>query len=92
MTYKCIHCRRTFASPYGLKCHISAKHQYINAKGSKTFHLNLPPVEAGLWDDDFIMDELELTIESYKETHFTEIADEESEKKNKMDKEIGEEI
>jgi hypothetical protein len=106
MTYECIHCRRTFASPYGLKRHISAKHQYINAEGSETSHSNLPPVEAGLWDDDsnlptveaglwdddFIMDEPEPTIESHEETRFTEIVDEENEKRNETDKEIGEEI
>ena len=48
MTYECIHCRRTFASPYGLKRHISAKHQYINAEGSETSHSKLTLVEAGL--------------------------------------------
>jgi DNA-directed RNA polymerase subunit RPC12/RpoP len=29
-SYKCLHCERTFASPYGLKRHISDKHQYVN--------------------------------------------------------------
>ena len=38
------------------------------------------------------MDELELTIESHEETHFTEIADEESKKRNEIDKEISEKI
>jgi len=29
MTYKCEFCNRTFASPYALKRHISAKHEYV---------------------------------------------------------------
>ena len=30
MTYTCLHCYRTFATPYALKRHISEKHQYID--------------------------------------------------------------
>ena len=45
MTYTCLHCSRTFATPYALKRHISDKHKY-------TSHLNLLCEEPGLWDDD----------------------------------------
>jgi hypothetical protein len=55
MTYKCLHCSRTFATPYSLKRHISDKHQYINEQSNKdeeAFQSNVPYEEPGLWDDD----------------------------------------
>jgi len=30
MTYSCLYCSRTFATPFGLKRHISEKHQYCH--------------------------------------------------------------
>ena len=49
MTYDCIHCSRTFATPYALKRHISAKHQYIDE--GEPSHSNIPYDEPGIWDD-----------------------------------------
>ena len=46
MTYDCIHCSRTFATPYALKRHISAKHQYIDE--GKPSHSNIPYDEPSL--------------------------------------------
>jgi hypothetical protein len=51
MTYNCLYCSRTFATPYALKRHISDKHQYISEEGESS-HLNVPYEEPGLWDDD----------------------------------------
>ena len=52
MTYNCLHCSRTFATPYALKWHISDKHQYDVEEEGESSHSNLPYVEPGLWDDD----------------------------------------
>ena len=54
MAYQCLHCSRTFSTPFGLKRHISDKHQYID-KGEPS-QSNLPYEEPGLWDEDFIME------------------------------------
>jgi len=98
MTYNCLHCSRTFATPYGLKRHISDKHQYINEEEGETSHSELPYEEPGLWDDDFIMDNdeaepitLELTTESHEDSRFSEIL-EESNVDYESDKEIDKEI
>jgi hypothetical protein len=52
MTYTCLHCSRTFATPYALKRHISDKHKYIDEDEGETSRLNLPYEEPGIWDDD----------------------------------------
>ena len=52
MTYTCLHCSRTFATPYALKRHISDKHKYTDEDEGETFRLNLPYEEPGLWDND----------------------------------------
>jgi len=52
MTYTCLHCSRTFATPYALKRHISDKHKYTDEDEGETSRLNLPYEEPGLWDDD----------------------------------------
>ena len=53
MTYTCLHCSRTFATPYALKRHISDKHKYTGDEDEgETSRLNLPYEEPGLWDDD----------------------------------------
>src|SRR5271170_5364032 len=52
MSYKCNYCSRTFAKPYGLKRHISDKHEYDVEEEGETSHSNLPWKEPGLWDDD----------------------------------------
>lgn len=57
MTYKCLHCSRTFATPYALKRHISDKHQYIAEDEGETSHLNIPYDEPGLWDEDLPIDD-----------------------------------
>ena len=55
--YSCLHCSRTFATPYALKRHISNKHQYISEEEGESSRANIPYVEpAGLWDDDLPMD------------------------------------
>jgi len=58
MTYKCEFCNRTFASPYALKRHISAKHEYVIDENEDEIETqsNIPNEEPGLWDEDFIMD------------------------------------
>ena len=51
-SYKCLHCIRTFATPYGLKRHISERHQYYNNEDEgESFQTNIVE-EPGLWDDD----------------------------------------
>ena len=53
MTYTCLHCSQTFATPYALKRHISDKHKYTGDEDEgETSRLNLPYEEPGLWDDD----------------------------------------
>src|SRR5271168_2138317 len=52
MSYKCNYCSRTFAKPYGLKRHISDKHEYDVEEEGETSHSNLPWEEPGLWSDD----------------------------------------
>ena len=51
MTYTCLHCSRTFATPYALKRHISDTHKYTGDEDEgETSRLNLPYEEPGLWD------------------------------------------
>jgi hypothetical protein len=104
MTYNCSHCSRTFATPYALKRHISAKHQYTIEEeegGTSQSQLNLPYEEPGLWDDDVIMEEpmavestIEPTVESHKDSQFPEMmVSEESNVDDESDSnEIDEEI
>ena len=58
MTYKCEFCNCTFASPYALKRHISAKHEYVIDENEDEIETqsNIPNEEPSLWDEDFIMD------------------------------------
>jgi DNA-directed RNA polymerase subunit RPC12/RpoP len=53
-SYKCSHCPRTFSSPYGLKRHISIKHQYVDEdiRDEKEFKPTIQTDEPGLWDDE----------------------------------------
>ena len=51
MAYQCLHCSRTFSTPFGLKRHISDRHQYID-EGEPSQSNLLPYEEPGLWDDD----------------------------------------
>ena len=55
MAYQCLHCSRTFSTPFGLKRHISDRHQYID-EGEPSQSNLLPYEEPGLWDEDFIME------------------------------------
>jgi len=57
MVYNCLHCSRTFATPYALKRHISDKHQYIAEDEGETSRLNIPYDEPGLWDYDLPVNE-----------------------------------
>jgi len=57
MTYECAHCSQTFATPYALKRHISAKHQYIAEDEGETSRSNIPYEEPGLWDYDLPIEE-----------------------------------
>ena len=52
-SFMCLHCDRTFASPYELKRHISEKHQYDNNEIEDEGALLQTKVaeESGLWDD-----------------------------------------
>ena len=54
--YSCLHCSRTFATPYALKRHISNKHQYISEEEGESSRANIPYVEPGLQDNDLPMD------------------------------------
>src|SRR5262245_5454620 len=106
MTYKCTHCSRTFATPYGLKRHISAKHQFINEDEGESSS-RMPYEEPGLWDDYLPTDEYNLwenddllTEDQNKENDpftleqpiETQETDKESEKSNETNEEINEEI
>ena len=45
MTFKCLHCFCTFATPYALKRHISEKYQYnTNKDEEEAFQSNIPKV------------------------------------------------
>ena len=53
-SFTCLYCDRTFASPYGLKCHISEKYQYDNNEiedEGAPFQTKVVE-EPGLWDDE----------------------------------------
>ena len=60
MIYKCLHCSRTFATPYALKRHISDKHQYIAKDEGETSRLNILYEKPSLWDDDLPIEETSL--------------------------------
>jgi hypothetical protein len=60
MVYECLHCSRTFATPYALKRHISEKHQYIAEDEGETSRSNIPYDELGLWDEDLPIDDSSL--------------------------------
>lgn len=60
MAYECLHCSRTFATPYALKRHISEKHQYIAEDEGETSRSNIPYDEPGLWDEDLPIDDSSL--------------------------------
>ena len=57
-SYKCLHCSRTFSSAYGLKRHISDKHQYDvidegeNIRDEEEFKPTIQNDEPDLWDDE----------------------------------------
>src|ERR1051326_2862483 len=59
MVYQCLHCSRTFSTPFGLKRHISDRHQYIADEGESSQSNLLPYEEPGLWDENFIMEDEE---------------------------------
>ena len=53
MTFKCLHCFRTFTTPYALKRHISEKYQYnTNKDEEEAFQSNIPYEELSLWDEE----------------------------------------
>ena len=52
MSFKCTYCSRTYSSPYGLKRHISSKHQYIINDNEEAPTQTKIVEESGLWDDD----------------------------------------
>ena len=53
-SFTCLYCDRTFASPYGLKCHISEKYQYDNneIEDERAPFQTKVVEEPGLWDDE----------------------------------------
>src|SRR3989440_6157450 len=59
MGYQCLHCSHTFSTPFGLKRHISDRHQYIADEGESSQSNLLPYEEPGLWNEDFIMEDEE---------------------------------
>jgi Zinc-finger double-stranded RNA-binding len=54
MIYNCLHCSRTFSTPYALKRHISSKHPYHvdEDEGESSQSRIQHEEEPGLWDDD----------------------------------------
>src|ERR1044071_9858880 len=99
MSYECLYCSRTFATPYVLKRHISAKHQFINEDEGKASSSQMPYEEPGLWDDDLLTDEPSLwnnddllTGDQDKENDpITIKTQEESEKSNETNEGVDEE-
>ena len=103
-SYQCLHCSRTFSTPFGLKRHISAKHQYIADEGESSQSNLLPYEEPGLWDEDFIMEDeeveedeeyeedepitLEQTVEPHEDARFSEISEDESKQGDITDEEF----
>ena len=56
--YKCIHCERTFATPYTLKHHISNKHTYTSIgtdEGESSQLKTIYREEFGLWNNDYLL-------------------------------------
>ncbi|RIA97224.1 hypothetical protein C1645_814296 [Glomus cerebriforme] len=51
MTFKCLHCSQTFATPYALKYHISVNYQYIAEDEGETSYSNILYEEPDLWND-----------------------------------------
>src|SRR5436190_23551383 len=97
MGYQCLHCSRTFSTPFGLKCHISDRHQYIADEGESSQSNLLPYEEPGLWDEDFIMEDEEdeedelITLEQtepHEDTRFSEISEDESKQGDITDEEF----
>ena len=65
MTFKCLHCFRTFTIPYALKRHISEKHQYnTNKDEEEAFQSNILYEELSLWDKE---ETFQLNILTYEE-------------------------
>lgn len=61
MTYHCLHCSRTFSTPYALKRHISSKHPYVDEDGGESSQSKIQyEEEPGLWDDDLPIEEGDL--------------------------------
>src|SRR6185312_11157687 len=103
MGYQCLHCSRTFSTPFGLKHHISDRYQYIADEGESSQSNLLPYEEPGLWDEDFIMEDekveedeeyeedepitLEQT-EPHKNARFSEISEDESKQGDITDEEF----
>ena len=57
-----------FLNPFGLKRHISDRHQYIADEGESSQLNLLLYEEPGLWDEDFIMeDEKDKEVEEVEE-------------------------
>jgi hypothetical protein len=55
MNLQCLYCKRTYSSAYGLKRHLSEKHQYIEEK-----EINkeiIPTIQdlSNLWDINFTL-------------------------------------
>ena len=104
MSYECLYCSRTFATPYALKRHISAKHQFINEDEGEASSSQMSYEEPGLWDDDLPTDEpglwndddLLISDQDKENDPITIETQEESEKSNEtsegVDEEIDEEI
>src|SRR5213080_998965 len=97
MGYQCLHCSRTFSTPFGLKRHISDRHQYIANEGESSQSNLLPYEEPGLWDEDFIMEDEEyeedetITLEQtepHEDARFSEISEDESKQGDITDEEF----
>ena len=103
MGYQCLHCSRTFSTPFGLKRHISDRHQYIADEGESSQSNLLPYEEPGLWDEDFIMEDEEvkedeeyeedepITLEQtepHEDARFSEISEDESKQGDITDEEF----
>src|SRR5256885_1929271 len=68
MTFKCLHCFHTFATPYALKRHISKKHQYnTNKDEEEAFQSNIPYKEPGLWNEE---ETFQSNVPTYEELSF----------------------
>src|SRR5256885_15255115 len=70
MGYQCLHCSRTFSTPFGLKRHISDRHQYISIDAEDSSGITLDDAindkmhpQNTEWPNDIYREFMEIVME-----------------------------